>query len=63
MQDSPTDLIRVSEARKLISVSRIKMAELIRDGHLRHFSYPIDRRVKLVSKSEVLALKARDIAA
>lgn len=63
MQDSPTDLIRVSEARKLISVSRIKMAELIRDGHLRHFSYPIDRRVKLVSRSEVLALKARDIAA
>jgi len=39
------------------------MAELIRDGHLRHFSYPIDRRVKLVSRSEVLALKARDIAA
>lgn len=62
-KDRPLDLIRVSEARKLIGVSRIKMAELIRDGHIRHFPYPIDKRVKLVSRSEVLSLKVEDRAA
>lgn len=62
-EQKPTDLIRVAEARKLLGVSRIKMAELIRDGHVRHFPYPIDKRVKLVSKSEVLSLKVMDKAA
>lgn len=59
----PMDLIRVAEARKLLGVSRIKIAELIRDGHIRYFPYPIDKRVKLVSKSEVMALKVGERAA
>jgi predicted DNA-binding transcriptional regulator AlpA len=62
-ENKPTDLIRVAEARKLLGVSRIKIAELIRDGHIRHFPYPIDKRVKLVSQAEVLALRVRDQAA
>ena len=61
--DKPADLIRVAEARKLLGVSRIKIAELIRDGYIRHFPYPLDKRVKLVSKSEVLALKVGEKAA
>jgi predicted DNA-binding transcriptional regulator AlpA len=61
--DKPADLIRVAEARKLLGVSRIKIAELIRDGYIRHFPYPIDKRVKLVSKSEVLSLKIGEKAA
>jgi predicted DNA-binding transcriptional regulator AlpA len=61
--DKPTDLIRVAEARKLLGVSRIKIAELIRDGYIRHFPYPLDKRVKLVSKSEVLSLKVGEKAA
>ena len=58
MQSSqPADLISVTEARTLLGVSRIKMAELIRKKVIRHYPYPLDRRVKLVSKAEVLALK------
>jgi len=58
-KDAPMDLIPAAEARKLLGVSPVKMAELIREGHIRHFSYPIDRRVKLVSRAEVLALKPK----
>lgn len=53
----PTDLISVTEARRLIGVSRIKMAELIKKNVIQHYPYPVDRRVKLVSKGEVMALK------
>ncbi|MBD0325495.1 MAG: hypothetical protein ICV68_03645 [Pyrinomonadaceae bacterium] len=57
MEESrPRDLITSSEARKLLRVSRIKMATLLKDGTLRHFSNPLDNRVKLVSKAEVLSL-------
>ncbi len=56
------DLIPVAEARKLLGVSPIKMAELLRSGHIRHFPYLLDKRVKLVSRSEVMALR-RDQAA
>ena len=63
MQNRPTDLIKVAEARKLLGVSRIKIAELIRDGYIRHFPYPLDKRVKLVSKAELLALKVGEKAA
>ena len=55
----PTDLITASEARKLLGVSAVKMAQLIKDGILRHFPNPLDRREKLVSKAEVLSLKPR----
>jgi hypothetical protein len=54
--DKPTDLITTYEARCLLKVSHTKMAQLIRDGILRHFTNPLDRREKLVSKAEVLAL-------
>lgn len=62
-ENRPSDLIRVAEARKLLGVSRIKIAELIRDGYVRHFPYPLDKRVKLVSRAEVLALKVGEKAA
>jgi hypothetical protein len=52
----PKDLITSSEARKLLQVSRIKMAALLKNGTLRHYPNPLDNRVKLVSKSEVLSL-------
>ena len=54
--DRPNDLIKVNEARKLLRVSTVKMTELLREGTIRHFPNPLDRRVKLVSRSEVLAL-------
>ena len=55
--DMPKDLMAVSEAQRLLGVSHAKMAQLIREGTLRHFPNPLDRREKLVSRSEALALK------
>ncbi len=55
----PTDLITASEARKLLGVSAVKMAQLIKDGIVLYFPNQLDRRVKLVSKAAVLSLKPR----
>jgi predicted DNA-binding transcriptional regulator AlpA len=52
----PNDLISTTEAQHLLGVSRPKMGRLLKEGVIRHFPNPIDKRVKLVSKSEVLAL-------
>lgn len=52
----PVDLIPVAEARRLLGVSPAKMSQLLRDGVIRHFLNPLDRREKLVSKAEVIAL-------
>jgi hypothetical protein len=59
LNDQPTDLIQVAEARRLLGVSTVKMSQLLRDGAIRHFPDPLDKRVKLVSESEVLSLKIR----
>ena len=57
MQDErPNDLIKVTAARKLMGVSPMKMAQLLKDGYLRTFDNPLDRRVKLVSRAEVDSL-------
>ena len=55
-ESKPKDLITASEARSLLRVSRIKMATLLKNGTLRHYANPLDNRVKLVSKAEVLSL-------
>jgi hypothetical protein len=52
----PNDLIRAEEARTILGVSSVKMAYLFKQGLLPHWTYPLDRRVKLVSKADVLAL-------
>lgn len=56
MQSTPTDLISTSEAQKLLGVSRPTMSKLLKGGVVRHFTNPIDKRVKLVSRAEVLAI-------
>jgi DNA-binding MarR family transcriptional regulator len=53
----PTDLMPVKDARILIGVSHTKMTQLIRDGFVRTYPNVLDRREKLVSKAEVLALR------
>lgn len=53
----PNDLISVSEARKILGVSRFKIAELIKRELLRSYENPLNRRVKLISRAELLALK------
>ena len=52
----PKDLITVTDARKIVQCSPFKMAGLLRDGTLRSYSDPLDKRIKLVSKAEVRAL-------
>lgn len=53
---TPDDLLTTKEARELLNVSPLTMARILRDGTLRHFPNPIDKRQKLVSKAEVEAL-------
>jgi hypothetical protein len=55
--ERPTDLIPVKDARALIGVSHTKMTQLIRDGVVRTYPNVLDKREKLVSKVEVLALR------
>jgi DNA-binding MarR family transcriptional regulator len=52
----PTDLITTSEARKVLQVSPAKMAQLLKQGFIRFYTNPLDRRMKLVSEAEVLSL-------
>jgi hypothetical protein len=54
--DTPRDLITAEAARAILRVSTKKMAALLKDGELRHFPNPLDRREKLVSKADVMAL-------
>lgn len=56
MEKRPNDLITNTAARKLLGVSPIKMAALIRSGELNYWSNPLDKREKLVSRKEVDAL-------
>ena len=53
----PNDIITVAEARALLVVSRQKMTDLIKQGFIKSFSNPLDKRVKYVSRAEVLKLR------
>jgi hypothetical protein len=52
----PDDLIPSTQARALLEISPFKMSKLIKQGVIRTYPDPLDDRVKLVSKSAVLAL-------
>lgn len=54
--DTPNDLIHSTEARKLLDISPYKMSKLIKSGVIRVYPDPLDDRVKLVSRSQILAL-------
>lgn len=53
---NPKDLIPVSEARRLLSVSPYKIARLIKEEQLHTYPNHLDKRIKFVSKKDVLAL-------
>ena len=55
--------IPLSEAAELLGVSRYKMSRLVARGKVATSEDPLDERVKLVDRDEVLALKVRDQAA
>lgn len=55
---TPSDLITASEAREVLQISTFKLAQLLKRDALRVFPDPLDQRKKLISKADVLALKA-----
>jgi excisionase family DNA binding protein len=56
----PTDdLLTTGQAQQLLGVSRRTMARLIATGELHTQMDPLDRRIKLIRRSEVDALLAR----
>lgn len=61
--ERPDDLIKSTEARRLLRCGPHKLKELMDDGTLTVYSDPIDKRVKLVSRSEVERLKASSVRA
>jgi hypothetical protein len=58
-KQKPSDLITAAEARALLGVSRVKIAQLLKRGDLRFFTNPLDEREKLISRAEVEALKPK----
>lgn len=55
------DTMTVAEAQRELGVSKAKMARLIADGVLHAEPDPLDKRFKLVARTEVEALKARSL--
>ncbi len=58
-----TDLMTIGDAQARLHVSKKKMAQLIRDHELVTLPNPLDKRIKLVKRSDVEALAARGATA
>lgn len=56
--NTPTDLISLEDARKLLEVSAKKLAALVRDGYLKEYKSPLDGRKKRMSRAEVEQLRS-----
>src|SRR3954451_1589230 len=52
----PRDLITVGDARERLGVSNHTIARLVREGVLKTYPSPLDKRQKLVDAAEVEAL-------
>ena len=52
-------LMTVKEAADYLGVSRFKMARLIRDGEIATFVTPLDRRRKLIRRTDLDELRVR----
>lgn len=57
------DLLTLSEAAELLGVSRMKMSRMVKTKVITTQNDPLDERVKLVKRDDVLALVVRDRAA
>jgi hypothetical protein len=57
------DLLTLSEAAELLGVSRMKMSRMVKTKVISTQNDPLDERVKLVKRDDVLALVVRDRAA
>ena len=54
-----SELITVTEARRILGISANKMSALIGSGTLPYEQDPLDRRVKLVKRADVEGLMRR----
>ncbi len=50
-------LMTLTEAAEALGVSRFKISRLVREGAIRAFVSPLDRRQRLVRRADVEALK------
>ena len=57
------DLLTLSEAAELLGVSRMKMSRMVKTKVITTQNDPLDERVKLVKREDILALIVRDRAA
>lgn len=57
------ELLTLSEAAELVGVSRMKMSRMVKTKVIMTQNDPLDERVKLVKREDVLALIVRDRAA
>jgi excisionase family DNA binding protein len=55
----PSAMLTLSEAARLLGVSRPKMTRMVSKGQLVAQTDPLDERAKLVRRSDVLALLER----
>lgn len=53
------EFMTIAEARDFLGIGNKKMAQLLKDGELAAVPDPLDKRSKLVKRSDVEALKAR----
>jgi hypothetical protein len=56
-----SELVNVAEARRILGISANKMSALIGSGTLPYEQDPLDRRVKLVKRSDVEGLMRKRI--
>jgi hypothetical protein len=59
----PPDLITLSEAARVLGVSRPTMSRVVNKVPLKTYQDPLDSRAKLVSRADVRALQVREKAA
>ena len=50
------DFVSISEAARIVGVTRNVIYRLIAEGTLRPYASPLNRRVKLVKRAELAAL-------
>ena len=57
MDDLREERIKVTEAQRLLGVSKKKMASLLSEGTLPFELDPLDKRVKLINRADVDRLR------
>ena len=56
---TPDELLTTAQVRAILGISKVKMAQLIANGELHTQPDPLDKRIKLIRRSEVDALLGR----